>query len=287
MQPPVSVEAIPDKVVNEKAYFGPLDVSVYFDFQEPDDVDAASESKMTFTAELSNGEALPAGFICTPEGELSGIAKTGTLGVHEIKIIASNEAGKAESTFKLTVQESIAATTMDSRQIDLLKAEAWKALGNELPVPDLQAIYERSVNALDVYYLLERWGTLTIYNAYDLEPPGEKKELQLEGASEHYRVFDRGCCLVACPKELFSRERTLLDGLKTARAIAKEAYKREWAVELIGFEKFTRAAWVELQLQTDQVGREVEIINYNPSMQDVETYTKEAIAQQERQAPKP
>lgn len=315
MKPPVIIDPIPDQVVNEKAYFGPLNLNQFIaavkmvklekephEMSEEElaainaDMEANPEKyeedlnadPVTFSAGLSSGDGLPDGFICTPEGEISGIAKEGTLGSHEIKITASNEAGSVEATFRLTVKETLAASTMDSSQIDLLKAEAWKALEGDLPLPDLQAIYERNISPIDVYYLLERWGTLTIYNAYDLNPPGEKKAIELPGVSKHYQVYDRGCCLVSVPKKLFSHERTLADALQTARVMAREVYKREWAVELIGFEKFTRAAWVEIQLQVDKHGKELEIINYNPTADDINLYTKEALSQDDGpEAPTP
>lgn len=159
-----------------------------------------------------------------------------------------------------------------SLDIDALKASVWQALSEEHAKPEIKALLDRAVTPLEVYYLMERWGTITIYDAFNLEPPAAKIPLVLEGASEHFVVYDRGSSLIAGPKDLFSLTRTLADGLKTAQALAREAYERIWVVELVGFEKYVRAAWVECQLLGDQYGRSMEIINYNPSMQDARIY---------------
>lgn len=151
---------------------------------------------------------------------------------------------------------------------DALKQQAWKALSDGTPHPDLSAMLERGVNPLEVQYLLERWATLTIYDAFNLEAPGLKQPITLHGASEHFVVYDRGTCLVAGPKDLFSHAWTLADGIKTMAAMAREVYQRHWTVELVGYEKYRRAAWVELQVQSQQHGHSVDVLNFTPSVQD-------------------
>lgn len=268
MQAPVLLKPIPAQVVNELAAYGPFDLKNFI--QSPDG------SKVQFQAELVDGEALPKGLICTSDGLLTGIPAKGTEGGYEIKLTAKNEAGSIETAIEFTVKPSL--VTIDAKYFDDLKSRAWEAIQQDLPIPDLHAMYEKPITPLEIYYLLERWGILTIWDAFNLDAPGEKKPLTLEGASKHYHVYDRGSCLVAAPKDLFSHERTLEDGLKTARAMAREVYRRGWTVELSGFDKMTRAAWVEIQHLSDKHGKQLEVINYHPTPNDVKLYQEEAFA---------
>lgn len=263
MQPPVLVKSIPAQITNERAAFGPFNFNDYI--QAPDG------SECHFSAVLDNDESLPKGMICTADGLLTGIPAKGTAGNYLIKIVAANDAGEVEAEVLFTIKPSMAETT-ETQYIDQLKTQVWEALEQQLPLPELTGIYDRPVTIYDVYYLLERWGTITIWDAFNLEPPGEKHALQLEGASKHYHVYDRGSCLIATPKDLFSHERTLEDGLMTARAMAREVYNRKWTVELVGFDKFTRAAWVEIQHLGDKHGHKLEVINYQPTPNDVNLY---------------
>lgn len=263
MDAPKLLKPIPAQAVNERAAFGPVDLKPYFQ------IDATDES-LYFSALLKDGKSLPEGLMVLEDGVLTGIPARGTMGHYDVVLTASNDAGEIETTFSLMVKEAILTKNDGAEYLDKLKNQIWKALGDNLPVPDLKDLLERAVTPLDVYYLLERWGTLTIYDAYNLEPPGVKTELKLEGASPHYYIYDRGSCLVSTPKDLFSHERTVADGLQSARVMAREAYKRGWTMELIGYEKYSRSAWVELQLLGQQFQKAPEVINYNPSTHDVE-----------------
>lgn len=269
MQAPVVVKEIPAQVTNERAAYGPIDLNEFI--QAPDG------AKVEFSAGLDTGESLPLGLICTSDGILTGIAGVDTEGSYTVILQAKNEAGDIQTEFSLTIQASLADRDTQSYQ-DELKTHIWQALDKNAPLPDLSDLLERGVSPLDIYYLLERWATLTIYDAFNLDPPGEKKVLTLKGVSEHYNVYDRGCCLVATPKDLYSHERTLADGIQAAQALAREAYKREWTVELIGFEKLTRAAWVEIQHLGDEHNRKLEVINYDVSTNDILLYDKQAQA---------
>ena len=235
MEPPVLTSPIPTQVVNEQAAYGPFDLKKFIQVTEGSQVPS-------FQAELTTGQSLPQGMICTADGVITGIPAKDTHGNYEVVITAKNEAGEVKTTFVLTIKPSL--LTAGSEYNNQLKTQIWEALEKNLPIPDLMAIYERPITLLDVYYMLERFGVLTIYDAFNLEPPGEKVLLTLEGVSKHYNVYDRGCCLVATPKDLFSHERTLLDGLQTSQAMAREVYKRNWTVELTGFDKLMRAAWL-------------------------------------------
>ena len=263
MQAPVIIKQLTTQGVNERAAYGPVDMNEFI--KSPDG------STLRFQAEIANGASLPKGLICTSDGIFTGIPAKNTQGVYDVRVHAVNEAGSVELKFILNIQPNLAEDSSQS-YIDELKQQIWLALEQNMPSPDIADLLARAVTPSDVYYLLERWATLTIYDAFNLDAPGEKKLMVLEGASEHFLTYDRGSCLVACPKDLFSCERTLADGIHTAEALAREAYKRNWTVELIGFEKLTRAAWVEIQYLSDVNNRKMEILNYEPSDHDMKLH---------------
>lgn len=269
MEAPVILKPVPSQVVNERAAYGPFDLKEFIGTSD-------LRSPLQFSAELTDGRCLPQGMICTADGILTGIPAKDTHDMYDVVVTASNEAGSVTATFSLTIKPSLLSAGT-SEFIDTLKSQVWSALGKNLPMPELAELLEQAVTPLDIYYLLERWGTLTIYDAFNLEMPGNKVALTLKGASEHYHVYDRGCCLIATPKDLFSHVRTLEDGLRTARAMANEVYQRKWTIELIGFEKLTRAAWVEIQHLNHRQGKELEIINYHPGTNDLRIYQAQAI----------
>jgi hypothetical protein len=268
MDKPVLIQPVPAQIVNEGAAYGPFDLKIYIQ-------SAVGSPQAHFHAELSNGNALPKGMICTSDGILTGIPAKDTQGNYEIIVTAENEAGAIQAKFVFTIKPSLMTT--GSEYVDKLKSQVWEALEQNLPIPDLGEIYERAVTPLEIYHLLERWGILTAWDAFNLDPPGEKHLLTLEGASPHYNVYDRGSCLVACPKDLFSHERTIEDGLQTARAMAREVYKRDWTIELAGLDKMSRAAWVEIQHLGDLHGKQLDVINYNPTPDDVKVYSVQAL----------
>lgn len=270
MQEPKIINPIPSQAVNELAAFGPFDLTEFI--QTPDD------SGIQFQAELADGTGLPKGLICLEDGFITGIPAKGTQGNYEVIIHARNDAGTIETKFSIAILP-VNADQSTQAYSDELKRQIWQALDQNLPAPELEALLNQAVTPLDVYYLLERWGTLTIYDAMNLSAPGNLVELQLADASPHYRTIDRGCCLVACPKDLFSHERTLVDGIMTAQALMREAYNRNWTVELIGFEKLTRAAWVEAQHLGDKFQRKADIINYEPTNTDMVLYQEQARAE--------
>ena len=257
------IKPIPARVVNEGASFWPLNLSEF--------VRSSDQSSLSFQAELSTGEALPAGLICTSTGSLTGIPAKGTQGSYEIVISAHDDSGQAFSTqFKLTIKSRIIIESADL--FAELKQNVWEAIGDDLPIPDIGEFIDRPVTEADIQYLLQRFATFIVWNVYDLAEPGEKNLVTIPGCSSHFNVYDRGCCLVGVPKELFSHERTLEDALQTARAMAGEAYERSWVVEFSGFQKMSRAAWIELQLLSDKFGRKAEVLHYNPSSEDLKIY---------------
>lgn len=267
MEAPIVVNPIPPQLVNELAAYGPFNLKDY--------IRAADNSRLRFSAELTKGQGLPKGMICTEDGILTGIPAKGSQGHYEVRISAENEAGSVDAKLLLTIKPSMIAST--SQYFDTLKAQVWEALDNNLPAPDFGELLERAVTPLEIYHLLERWAVLIVWDAFNLDPPGDKQLLILEGASERYDVYDRGSCLVAAPRDLFSHERTILDGLQTAQAVAREIYKRNWTIEMAGFDKLTHATWLELQHLGDEYGKRSEIINFAPPPKLVDLYTIQAI----------
>jgi hypothetical protein len=257
---------IPAQIVNEGATFGPLNLH---DFIQ-------SENKMTIRAELVDGQPLPKGLICTTDGIINGIPAADTQGSYKVMIFVTNEETEELTTeFDFTINPRLSMGDEKNQIYSKLKAEVWEALGKNLPLPDLAELLNRPITLTEIYYLLQRFATLTIWDVYNLDYPGEKNLLNLEGVSKHYHVYDRGCCIVGAPKELFSHERTLADAMNTARAMAREVYKRGWVIEFAGFDKMVRSAWVELQLLSEQHGKPLEILHYNPSMADVKIFDAE------------
>lgn len=263
--PPSLVKPIPPQIVNEGAAYGPFDLNEYIQSPDPD------SGKVYFFAELADGSALPQGLMCTGDGTLNGLPAEGTHGVYTIRVVAENDSGVPCSTeFTFTIKERLA---MDTASLGInFKSKVWEALKENLPIPDLETILTREISPVEVYYLLQRFATLTIWDVYNLDTPSEKKILDIKGLNEHYYIYDRGSCLVAAPKELFSHKRTLEDGLQAARLLAQEAYNRSWVIEFAGFDKMVRAAWVELQLLGDKHGKLLEILHYTPTMDDLRVY---------------
>jgi hypothetical protein len=264
MAEPILISPIPLQVVNELASYGPFDLKKHI--QDPDG------GKLGFVGEIKGGAALPKGMILTSDGILTGIPAKETQGVHEIQVTAINEEGDSLAAFfTLTIKPALAQTEVG--YMEKLKAQIWEAMEKNLPIPELRDLVNLPINQMDIYYLLERWGTLTIWNAFNLDPPSEKKILTLPGASKHYDVYDRGSSIIMCPKDLFSHERTVADGMQTAKAMAREVYNRDWTIEMAGLSKWTRNVWVELQILGDQHGKYIDIINYTPSKEDENIYT--------------
>lgn len=267
MAAPVLKNPIPAQAVSERAAFGPFDLSDFFEVSEGNEVH--------YVAELAGGVGLPKGMICLDNGIVTGIPAKGTRGEYEILIKASNDEGSLDTKFSLSILPAILDKNTQEYFEDL-KQQVWQALDQNLPIPEFSDLIGRDVTPLEVYFLLERWAVIKIYNVADLAAPGTKQELKLEGMSDLYVAYDRGSCLVACPKDIFSGEHTLADGIKAAQALAREAYKRNWAVELIGFDKLTRAAWVEIQHLIETHKKPMDVVNYDPSTQDLQIYRQQS-----------
>lgn len=273
---PTLLKPIPDFATHERAAFGPIRLFDYIDTTDP------TYGPVKFYAECEPGGVLPDGLICTLNGIFGGIPAANTEGNYRIAIIAeNNESEPLIVAFTLTIKPALALEEPTS--FANFKSEVWKALGDNLPLPELTEVMERPITPLEIYYLLERYAVLTIWNVNNLEAPSAKKLLEVKDNSEHYYIYDRGSCLVAAPKDLFSQKRTLEDAYKAARALAHEAYKRGWTIEFAGFNKMVRIAWIELQLEADKnQGKRLEILHYEPSEEDIRMYQQAAKVLSER-----
>jgi hypothetical protein len=276
MPAPILVKPIPAQVVNERAAYGPFDLKAFI---EP------NGSALRFRAETKAGQSLPRGMICTADGLLTGIPVKDTEGVYELIVTIENAEGAVQAPFTLTIKPSLAATEIGNFYLDELKAQVWQALDKQLPLPDLQELYDRPITMNDIYYLLERWTVLKIWDAFNLEPAGVKHALDLAGCSPHYHIYDCGSCLIATPKDLFSHERTLQDALQTSRVMAREVYRRGWTIEFAGLDKMVRAAWIELQHLGNQTGKKIEIVNFKPAVEDVRLYNTQMLLEPLPQSP--
>jgi len=263
-------KVIPDQVINEGAAYKPFDLKEFIRLEDP-------RSQVQFRAELEGGAPLPRGMICTTDGVLSGIPAAGTEGSYIIVITAQDiEGDSLTAKFNLLIRPVNVAQPQDLLRD--LKAQVWEAVGKGSPLPqmpDLGGIFNWPVTPFDVYYLLERFAYLTIWDAYNADAPGELKPLVLKGASQQYRVYDRGSCIVASPKDLYAYTRTAYDSLVTARAMAEEVHKRGWTIEFSGFDKMVRAAWVRLQILGKQTGKNIEILHYAAPPEDDVIFSKE------------
>lgn len=268
-QLPVLIKPIPPQVVNEGAAFGPLNLNDFIKLSE------GETGSLQFYAELTDGRSLTQGLICTESGTLGGIPATGTEGFYEVVIHAKSPSGvELAAEVQLTVKERISMLEGHQYFTDL-KAKIWEALGENSPLPEIESLLDRPLTLVEVYYLIQRFATMTIWDVHNLDLPGENVKLQVEGASPHFQIYDRGSCLVGAPVDLFSHERTLEDALQTARVMAREAYKRGWTVELTGFNKMVRATWVEIQLLAAKHGKPLEVLHYEPTEADQKLYLAE------------
>lgn len=267
---PILSKPIPSQIVHEGASYSLI---LTHHIQNPNDI----SGNLRFKAELSDGKILPEGLVCSINGLISGTPENETKGQYDILITAENDSGIPFTTpFSLTIKERI--KLLNSEELTEYKNKIWEAVKDNLPLPEMADIFAREITPVELYYLLQRFAVLTIWDVYNLDPPGEKRLLTLDGISKHFNIYDRGSCLVGAPKDLFSYERTLADAIQTSRVMAREAYKRNWTVELSGFNKMIRASWVELQHLSDQHGRAIDVLHFNPSTEDVRIYTEESRA---------
>ncbi len=270
---PIIINPVPPLTTNEGATFGPFDLLDYI--RSPDVI----SGELTFQAELTNGDALPQGLMCTTDGFISGLPPVGTAGKYDI-LLTVNNASEIPLVVGITLTINARPQVDVETQLGVIKTQIWEALasGIDLPNSEFADLLNRPITETEVYYLLQRFAVLTIWDIYNLEPAGDKVALSLPGCSKHYVIYDRGSCLVAAPKDLFSHERTLADALQTSKIMAREVYKRGWTVEFAGFNKMVRAAWVEIQLLGQKHGKSLEIMHYTPTEEDKKLFSVQSQA---------
>ena len=277
------IKPIPSFQANEGIKFDDFDLNEY--------IKNPADEPTQFTVELADGGSLPKGLICSEEGVFGGTPEKGTardlpyellfIAQSEnadllvlsttLKILPGVEEEKAEADdIEEEVGEEVSEEDIEKRKKGKTIEKFWKSF-TEGKSFDLEEILTRDISPMDVYYLLGRFGTLTIWNSDDLSPAAKGYLIELDDSSSHYLVFDFKVALVATPKDLFDYDRTIDASLKTARAMTREIHKRAWNIEMAGFDKMVTAAWVEVQhLNRLGEGHKIEIHHYEPSAADYE-----------------
>jgi hypothetical protein len=269
-QIPVITKPIPTDIqINEGSPWGPLHLQDYI--QSPDPM----SGEVRFYAELQNGMALPKGLFCSMDGLFGGVPEAGTAGAYQIILIAENDS-EDPLIMNINLTVNTRPATDDPEHLRKLKFQVWEALVNNNPIPEMTSLLNRPITATEIYYLLQRYAVLSIWDVYNLEPPGPLKLLNLAGNSPHYNVYDRGSSLIAAPKDLFSYQRTLADAIQASKVLAREVYKRGWTIEFAGFNKMARAAWIELKVLGDKTGKQLEVLHYTPDFNDLRIYSAES-----------
>jgi hypothetical protein len=225
-------------------------------------IDNAGNTELVFEAKLESGDKLPKGIACTKAGVLSGIPakKTAKADPYKIKVTAENDAGTAEIDVILMIYPALSTD-----EIGELYKSAWEELAKteELPA-SLQEIVERPISKDDVYYLLSRYASFTVWNADDMRLAGDGGRIEIGEISDKFDVYDFEVCLVATPKDLYDTKRTMGDAVKTAIGMLREVHKRKWHVEFGGFDRMANVAWYEAMKLNNESDHKMEVRNYEP-----------------------
>lgn len=250
-------------------------------------------ASVTFLAELALGDGLPKGVSCSEDGILSGTPEKGTADElpYDILVVASS-GNRQPLIFDLYLtiypmkslgivlpeEESEAYLKAQREQmkkeygIDLEQLDQFWALFSDDEGPDLTELLTRKVTPAEIYALLGRFATLTLWNSDDITPAVNGKIIEIEGASQHFLVYDFKVALITTPKDLYASDRTLEDALQTARAMVHEIQRRGWNIQLAGYDKMVTAAWVEAN-RLNSLGRgpaiKVEYFSPTPADQHV------------------
>lgn len=309
LKPPLLKELIPKQIVTVGSPFR-LDLNEYIEnsIKEEDLHGEDPSLRLLYTIHLENKENLPYDLEYTIGGQIYGQLRPTALNhsPYLIHVVVDNGAKESLKTaFELEVlpakteeeawsideelnrefsndlnltpeeekalyqaleeQEKKESTFTDEKQA------IWQALLKGESLPELQALIDRPIQHYEVYYLLSRMAYFVIWNADNPEPAGKMKPLILKEASKHFNIYDRGSCLCATPKQLFDHNRTLFDAIKTAQAMANEVFNRNWSVELGGFDKMVRAAWIELEILSEKANKSVHYAYFYPSPHDLDS----------------
>lgn len=266
--------------VNEGSSIEPIDLKPF--------VDNPTSKPLKFTAELVLGGELPKGLTCSSDGIITGAPEKGSANDLPYDVLIITECEDLQPlifdiylTIASSESQEATGTLQDKKgtEADAMKSEYgiipeqleqfWALFSDDLSHPDLKELLTRRVTPADIYHLLGRFATLTIWNADDISPAVNGKLMGLKEASAHYLVYDFGVALIATPKELYSSERTIEDSLQTARAMIREIQRREWNIQLAGYDKMVTAAWVEAnRLNSLKKGHEIRVEYYEPTVAD-------------------
>lgn len=291
---------IPKQHYAENADITPLDLK---QFMQPSE---AGET-LSFKAVMEDGRTLEEalGLSCSADGIVSGtvLPNIADEGSQQVLVVASSDRGmpvisqvdihvhagaeakvaaddivpeksdNQENVFAndlLDIDDIIPETHVNATEVS--KQDHWQAISDDIKIPSAQEIAARPVSRADLYYLLGRYATLTLWNADVLEPASQLKLITLEGVSDSFHVFDRGSSLAASPKDLFAYDRSPLHAIKTAQAMMREVLRRGWTVEAAGYDKMLKAAWVEGQRVELVTKKETKFLHYQPTQRTIDYF---------------
>ncbi|MGD9152502.1 MAG: putative Ig domain-containing protein [Gammaproteobacteria bacterium] len=263
-------EVIPSVAVNEGSEVTAIDLNDY--------INNPTGEALRFTVELVGGGSLPAGINFSADGILSGIPQAGTARPlpYEITIVAFNpKVAPLVMHFKLTIYA--AAGKIDYNDFK----NYWQNFAEGLALPDIEQLLTREITPLDIYYMLGRFATLIIWNADDLTSATKGVVIDIPQASKLFKVYDFSSAIVTSPSDLYDPNRGLKDAIQTAKAMIREIKRRNWNIELAGYDKMVTAAWVEVQhLNKATPGNPIKVYNYEPSLFDTEVLALSSPQQQ-------
>lgn len=238
-------------------------------------LDNPNNKTIEVTAALANGSPLPKGLKCSDDGKITGKPLKGTAAEqpYNVNIIVRDKSGVGAifpALLKIHTDESYQE---DIKKRDDL-ANYWERLQQGLPLPNIEEILNRKISKSDIYWLLGRFATLTVWNGDDLSSPQDGKIIIIKGASDKFNVYEfyndnrQAVAIVTSPKELFDHDRTMADAIQTAKAMAHNIKERGWNCEMAGFGIMTVALWMEVQhlnsIATEDQ-KKIDIYHYHPS----------------------
>lgn len=213
-----------------------------------------------FYLDVANGSTLPEGVTLGKDGVIRGVPHMGaSIGSpYNVIVDINDEVYQQPIEFRVGAQ-------MRPEDISGRQGQLWRAFheSSDLPI-DFVEFVERPISKLDVYHLVERFASFTVWNADDRRLAATGKQIRIREANDKFLLFDFDVCMVATPKDLFADNRTLNDGYKMATAMVREAHRRRWHVEFGGFDKMANMAWYEVQSLNKRSRHKMDIKNYLP-----------------------
>lgn len=213
-----------------------------------------------FYLDVVNGGTLPDGVTLGDDGVLRGVPRMGTSISSPFNIVVDVNDESYQVPLELRVGAQLRPEDISGRQ-----GKIWKALHESGQMPaEFMEFVDRPISKLDVYHLVERFATFTVWNADDRQLATTGKAIKVREGNDKFTVYDFDVCLVSTPKDLFADNRTLKDAYQTARSMVREAHRRRWHVEFGGFDKMANMAWADVQELNARSRHKMEIRNYTP-----------------------